>query len=352
MDLVGRCQAEGWNRIAFVGATKHAGKTTALNHLVAEAHAKGVAVGLCSIGLDGERLDTILGVEKPAVHAPEGAIVASAERALAESTAGLEWLEVLPLASPLGAVAVCRVTRAGSVVLAGVRQRAHLRIVLPRLETYGARLQLVDGAFDRIAAAAPALVDAVVLAVGAVAGRTVDAILRHARPFIQRFLLPTVPGDLRNRLAMAQQRQVVGWVDGTDVHVIEPSGTLAGVPHHAWTPDVEAVYLPGAVTDSLVSGLLAHGRPLTVVAAHPAQVLLSESSYRKLLQAGHCLCVWETLPILAVAANPHSIEGYDVPRQALLDGLSAWLGDVPVFDPLHPDGICTQAGASRCEKMP
>ncbi len=338
MDLMARCREHGWSKVAFIGATKHAGKTTALNGLVEQAHRQGVTVGLCSIGLDGERLDTILGVDKPSVYAPGGTIVISAEAALEQSTAELEWLEVLPVESPLGSVVVCKVMRGGNVVLAGIRQRAHVELAMPCLLHYGAQLRLVDGAFDRIASASPELVDAVVLAVGAVAGKTVSAVLQHAQPFLQRFLLPEVDEGVRAKLMLAHKQQVIGWLSGTRAHVTAQRGALFGITTNVeWTEDVDAVYLPGAVTDSVVSELLSHSRSLTVIAQHPAQVLVHADAYRKLYRAGHRLCVWSSLPILAVACNPHSITGYDLPRQPLLDGLRALVGNIPVYDPLHDD---------------
>jgi hypothetical protein len=346
-----RCLEQGWRRVAFVGVTKHAGKTTALNAFVRQAEARGLKVGLCSVGLDGERLDTILGVAKPPVYAPAGTVVVSAEKALESSDAGLEWLDILPVDSPLGQLVVCRVTRPGHVLLAGVRQRAHVEAVVPRLVGYGVDFALVDGAFDRIAAAAPGLVDAVVVAVGAVAGRTIDEVVNAAQPFLHRFRLPEADAAWKARLADAYEAGEIGWYVGGELHLSGRSGALSGVAAHpAWSADVEAVYVPGAVTDSVLGGLLAHPRPLLLVARHPAQVLLSRDSYQKWYRAGHRLCVWNSLPVAAVACNPHSITGYDLPKAELMEALQALAEPIPVYDPLDTgrdalDGATSTASA-------
>ncbi len=353
MDLLTRCQEQGWKRIAFVGVTKHAGKTTALNAFVRQAEERGLKVGLCSVGLDGERLDTILGVAKPPVYAPAETIVVSAEKALESSEAGLEWLEVLPVNSPLGQVVVCRVTRPGYVLLAGVRQRAHVEVVVPRLIAHGVDFALVDGAFDRIAAAAPGLVDAAVVAVGAVAGRTVADVVNAAQPFLHRFQLPEADAEWKARLADAHEAGQLGWYAKGELHLSGRSGGLFGVTAHPmWSPDVEAVYLPGAVTDSVLAGLITHPRPLLLVACHPAQVLLGRASYQQWYRAGHQLCVWHSLPLGAVACNPHSITGYDLPKAELLAALQSLAGPVPVYDPLDTgrdalDGARSTARTSR-----
>ncbi|MCL6518071.1 hypothetical protein [Alicyclobacillus sp.] len=385
MGLVDRALARGWHRIAFIGASKHAGKTTAMNRAIREAvsgsrrHPDALPLGLCSIGLDGERMDTVLGVPKPAVVAPTGTLVASAEQALMQSEAVLEWLEVLNISSPLGPVAIVRVLEEGAVTLAGVRQRAHVRRVLERLSDHGARLCLVDGAFDRAAAAIPGLVDAAVLAVSPVIGRTPAQVAEAVAPLIQRFALPPLDGAVRAALAGVRERGEIGvWRAGGAVQtwprhalvlpsITRPgasSGELAGgvpgrdgrspevhdrdgyfVEGRGWPADARVVYVPGAVTDRVMTALMAlagahggevgaHGEPGTVclVADHPVHVFASARALRDWYAAGHEVRVWTELPLLAIAANPHHILGWDLPRAEFLAALRAVAGDVPVID--------------------
>lgn len=338
-NLVARCQTHEWNRIAFIGVTKHAGKTTALNGFITGAVEANLVLGLCSIGLDGERLDTILGVEKPAIYAPAGSFVVSAERALTQSEAKLEWMEQLPIESPLGSVMLARVTSPGKVVLAGVRQRAHVQQAVPRMQALGAQLCLVDGAFDRVAAAAPHLVDAAVLAVGAAAGKTISEVLTNAYPLIQRFCLPVYPEAHRAPLNFAQEEGQIALVTEFSVKTLPSHEALYGLASHAtWTEDVHTVYLPGALTDDVLERLRGHGRSLQVVVSHPAQILLKGETYRRWFRDGHQLYVWHPMPLVGIAANPHSISGYDLPRQDLQDVLREVAPDVPVYDALDDWG--------------
>ncbi|WP_156040141.1 hypothetical protein [Alicyclobacillus macrosporangiidus] len=406
MDLVGRALMRGWRRIAFIGASKHAGKTTALNFVIRQAQTVGqsvaargrssampqqraavaraalteagtgadtpaattLTVGLCSIGLDGERLDTVLGVPKPDIVAPAGALVASAEEALAQSDALLEWLEVLPIGSPLGDVAIVRVLEPGRVMLAGVRQRAHVRLALDRLTAHGAELCLVDGAFDRAAAAIPGLVDAAVLAVSPVLGRTPALVAEAVAPIVARFALPALAGEAagaqaaeggavqtgglaavgtpgpghqaweaaaRTALAGARAQGEIGvWCPTGETHTYPAQAAmhrpLSALP--GWPTEARVVYVPGAVTDRLLEGLRGHPAPLYLVADHPAHLFATTRAVAAWYAAGHALCVWTRLPLLAIAANPHHILGWDLPRAALIEALQAVAGDVPVID--------------------
>jgi hypothetical protein len=349
MDLLLQCRQNNWRKVAFIGMAKHAGKTTALNGFLHQLRDAEESVGLLSVGVDGERLDAILGVPKPRVFVDYGTYVVSAERALLDSEAFFEWISELPISSPLGPVMVARVTTPGTVVLAGIRQRAHVQMAVDALTHLGCRYVLVDGAFDRVAAATPTLVDAAVLAVGAVVGSAAKEVAEHAQPVIERFALPETHSAWKDTFLEARQtRQAALAVHQGDepLHHLD----VLYVPAHAvmfdvtrqmgWSDDVAAVYIPGAVTDGTVDSLVRHPRELEIVADHPAQVLISESAHRRLMRHGHRLSVWDRLPLAAIAVNPHHIAGLDLPAEELLSAVAEVAGDVPVYDAMQVPETC------------
>ena len=380
-----RCLESGWRRVAFIGLTKHAGKTTALNAFIAAAEEADKSIGLCSIGLDGERLDTVLGVEKPAVYVPAGTIVASAERALEQTNAKLEWLEELPIPSPLGPVMLARVTAPGQVLLAGVRQRRHVELVMGRLADYHVDFSLVDGAFDRIAAAAPHLVDAAVVAIGATAaamvgtsappatgpggygaasgngaagrigtpggtavsggngaagGNGIAGIVRLAAAFFRRFQLPEVSDEIRSVLKPAHDSGQIGIWDGEKLQLLPSHQTLLGLDLGSSakldTAPIQTVYVPGALTDGVCQQLTGIGQSETfqIVVAHQEQVLASEQTLKPLFRSGRQVTVWTPLPIVAVAVNPRSILGYDVSWEELASELARLAPNLLFYDAL------------------
>lgn len=336
MFVVQRCRENNWSKIAFIGTTKHAGKTTALNAFIDESTRLGLTLGICSIGLDGERLDTIMGVEKPSIVAPTGTLVVSAERALAGSDAQLEWLEALPIESPLGTVMVARVLSPGRVLLAGVRTRAHVKEVLRHLTPDLVDISLVDGAFDRVAAASPGLVDAAILAVGAVAGKTVADVVTHAYPNISRFQLERVDETVRRLLEPAYKQDEIGILADGELQTIPKHQSVFGVTAHAaFNSNTHTVFIPGAITNSLLESLMLHARTLELVASHPAQILASGESLRRFWRKGHRLCVYHELPLAAIAVNPRSILGYELPKADLMAEIRALAPDVPVYDALQ-----------------
>lgn len=333
MDVLARCLANDWRRLAFIGVTKHAGKTTALNAFLRQAEARGKSVGLCSVGLDGERLDTLLGVAKPAIEVGAGTFVASAEHALKSADAGLKWHSALGISSPLGEIVLAEVTAPGRVLLAGVRQRQHVQRVFDAFASHACDFLLVDGAFNRVAQAAPNLVDAAVLAVGATAGKTVADVVAVAQQLIWKFSLERVDDRLKSAFATMEADDAIGLLRGEEgVAIPKHLGMQGLTAHPAWDSDVDAVFLPGALTDKLAEALCGHEAPLHIVVRHPAQITTSLAEIRALYRRGHAISVWESVPLAAIAVNPTSIFGDVLPKQALMDEISVIAPGVPLYD--------------------
>lgn len=181
----------------MVGTAKNTGKTTALVSLLEIAARRKGAVGLTSIGYDGEDLDNLTGLPKPRVFCPAGAFVATASGCLRAGDAVIGDLSPSGRATPLGEVFIGRVVRPGTVVLAGPNETDALLKVLECFGAAGVGLALVDGAFGRMAPASAA--DAVVLATGAAKTSNLRALVEETRAIEEVFgvpaLLPTEAGD-------------------------------------------------------------------------------------------------------------------------------------------------------------
>lgn len=255
--------APGPARVAVVGASKNAGKTTALNALAAAAAERGERVGLVSIGLDGEAFDAWSGRAKPAIHVERGTLVITAER-MADAAGGvLRVLGPAGFASALGTTVIAEARTPGGVELCGVPHRAHLIQAVAQLQARGATRVLVDGAYHRQAAAHPDVADAVVASVGAIVSDSVQECARLALP------------------------------------------TLAALATPGRDDDREGVLVvPGALTDAWLTGQrLAGTRVLQV--ADASRVLLSGQAHERLIRQGMAIQAVRPLPLLAVTTNPH-----------------------------------------------
>lgn len=329
----------GVRRLAIIGLAKHAGKTTALNAILEEASDHGVSLSALSIGVDGERFDALIGVEKPAIHAPAGLCLATSAKAAEQATARLEWVETTGIASPLGEIVIARVAEPGTVLLAGVRQIEHVRQILGRLDKMGPTLHLIDGAFDRMASADPELVDGIILCTGASVGRTIDNVVHTTQAAVKRLLLPAVSEQWQLQAARLSRETSFMTAAGPEI----PARPLAGsspilhdpLAHPEWPRGASLLVLPGAVTDRVLDVLA--GRIGTLVIRDATHLLCSLPAWKRFERKGGRILVERQVRIVAVTVNAYCVEGVQLPRRVLLERVREVAAGIPVLDCLNPE---------------
>lgn len=325
-------------RLSLIGLSKNAGKTTTINHLVRAAAGRSLPLGLVSTGRDGEEQDAITELPKPRIWAPAGTWVATAKAALCAGSARMTPVQELPIKTPFGSVVVGRVQEAGEVLLIGPGSAQRVAEVLGGLEAHGARLCLVDGSFDRIAAAAPAVTGRVVLAAGAAYSHSMAETLAQVRHVLDLFDLPPVPPPLQAAAEAAAA--------GGPVHLITPGGEMIEIPVASALGDPEPILaavagraasdthllISGALTDRLLTALLQHRTPLGgLVLPDPTHILVARGLWRRWRRQGGLAYVRHPVRLLAVTINAYSPTGKGYDAQAFFDAMRA-SAQRPVFD--------------------
>lgn len=329
-------------RLAIVGLSKNAGKTTVLNHLSGAAVSRSLPAGLVSIGVDGEERDAWSGRPKPQVLVPEGAVVATAGPCLDVRAGNWEVLEELPVRSLLGQVFLARAVRPGTVKLAGICSAEEVDRVLEGFGRHGVRLALVDGAYDRKAAAHPIRSDGVILVVGASAGKTLEEVVRRTEEWVRIFSLPPCGDPL---LEKAGKRAVLeGRPMGIAGEGIEPfplssllvdRGKLSeAMGSRPWT----ALAVPGALTDRTLMLLAQCGCSFPLVLSSPTHAFFSLRTLRTFLRSGGEIRYLERPPLVGVAINPVSPEGGAFDPREMKRRMARVCRPVPVTDVIR-DGF-------------
>lgn len=322
--------------MAVVGLAKNAGKTVALNSLVAQASEAGVPLGLTSLGYDGERVDRLTRQAKPRVPVPPGTIIATAQGALERATASLELLCLTRHSTALGPIVLARVREPGTVELAGPAALGDLQQVAETMLSHGATYALIDGALNRIGSAAPRVSQATILATGAsvapspaqVVARTLHAVaLLTAEP-------PPPAVAAAARAAFAAERigywQVErgAWQSSQPTALGQPAQVMAelGTASH--------LFVPGAVTNSLIQALLQAVPPATapptIVVPAGTHVFATLNVWQGYLTRGGGLAALQSPSLLAVTVNPGT-------AATLGQALANALQPLPVYDLFHDD---------------
>lgn len=192
---VGECLLDlargGGRRSLFVvGTGKNVGKTVTMRAVAGAAVERGLRVGVTSIGRDGEAVDVSDALAKPRLFLRPGTIVATARNLLPKHPAS-ELVDLTPWATAAGPVVIASVRQAAHYELAGPATAAGVRACVRRFEALGCEQSIVDGALDRVAALAGGT-DAVIVAAGASAARTLEEAVHDVQALAARLRVPGV----------------------------------------------------------------------------------------------------------------------------------------------------------------
>ncbi len=332
-DMVARSSSRS---LAVVGLVKNAGKTTAVNALLANCPQR---FGLTSLGLDGEHTDHLTGLVKPSISPPAGTLVATTQGSLIRSRYRMDVLEELPFQTPLGRVVIGQAAGEGAIEVSGPTTLAELRLTVDRLLALGAGQVLIDGAINRIGSASPRVSDGVIVATGGMVGDTLDDVLETTVGALDLLTLPEV--DPRTRKLVERHssaaRAVAFTADGA-AHPLELStvvGEGVAVARVVERLAATTLLVDGALTRDFVDDLVRVLPPrmeLTVVVRDATVLVLPPAMVRRCLRRGVHIETLTPLQVLALTVNPFRVPHPYQPRVFFSAVVDAVGERVPVFD--------------------
>jgi len=326
--------------VAVVGLAKNTGKTVTVNYLVSAA--SHLNLGLTSTGRDGETLDILSAEPKPSIYLPRGTVLATAKDSLRRGTARLEILAATGLSNALGEIVLARVREAGTVEISGPERTVDLKKTIALLKQR-ADLVIVDGAMDRIAASAPTVTDAVILATGAVVGRDLQTVVRETVHVAHLLMCPeaeSLSAEARGlvasgRIGLQDSRGNVRALDlPTAVHAPLELLDYLDLEHRR-------LLLGGALTDEMAELLLSasrRNRGMEVIIKDGTRIFVQPVRWQKLLRAGVKVRALKAMELLAVTVNPFDPWGRQLPGPQLVESLRKLLPGLLVLDPLGEGG--------------
>jgi hypothetical protein len=267
------------------------------------------------------------------VNLPEESVIATAASVVPTSDV-LEPMERVDCRTPLGEIAVCRVTHAGEVPVYAPHDAATLGSAVGRLEALSDGFVLVAGAWERRSFAAPEVAHAVVLAVGADYSGTVERSAAAVRYAVEMLGLGRhdVPVDLAWREAVEQQESLVLDRNG------RVCGSLASsIPDSVPPPELleigpSAIVLPEYLSDEFLAPFARSKMRCTIVVKDATRVRVSPVCHAAWSKNGGRLAVMEPMHLLAVATNPVTATGPDADALAFRTAVAEAVPDVPVHD--------------------
>lgn len=331
-------RAVQYKSIAVVGLAKNTGKTVTVNCLLDGLSNRGLTVGLTSTGRDGEKADVLTDLPKPPVVLPRGAVVATAGGCLGQGTARLEILASLDISNPLGEIVLARVREPGTAEISGPERTRDVQAAIDALRDWS-DLVLIDGALDRIAASAPAVTEAAILATGAVLSYDLERVVESTVFSARKLLLPaSVRLTPQGAGLLAAGRSGVQSRDGTVKPL--PMATLIDGPVELldyldaqWS----CLLVGGALTNELARLLAAAAQRipgLEVVVRDGTRIFADIRQWQELERNGVSVTAAAPINLLGVSVNPVGKHGRRIPGAALVEAIAKMLPGVLVVDPL------------------
>ncbi len=328
--------------IAVVGMGKNTGKTVTVNCLLAGAAPRGIVLGLTSTGRDGEMTDIVSALPKPPIYLPEQAVLATSTLSLGKGTARLEILGTTGIYNPLGEIVIARVRERGSVEVSGPERTEDLRTIIGMLQDY-AQLVVVDGAIDRMAASAPSVAEAAILATGAVIGRDVEKVVALTIHAAGVLTLPTCAGlEEQGKKLLAQGKTGVINEHGQVKEV--PLTTAVDAPPEILdylNPEYNSLLVGGALSDPLAELLLQASWKipgLSVVVDNGTKVFVEPQRWQR-LRRRVSISAARSINLIAITVNPVDPRGRRLPGKELVESLQELLPKILVVDPMAEGGM-------------
>ncbi|TVP95454.1 MAG: hypothetical protein EA374_03995 [Acholeplasmatales bacterium] len=293
---------EAYPVIGFAGMAKNTGKTTTLNHVIQLFSGQ---VALTSIGLDGESIDQLTGLPKPAIDTVAGMVIATARSTLSAATATVTVLEETPFQTALGPVCIVRVRRAGTVCVAGPTTNRDLQSVIEHLQAYHPHV-LIDGALERRTFAGIKSMSGMVLATGAAVSPDMAETIKKPAHVERLFALPTF-SDLPRW--PAEMRLAYHDAEGDLVWLKKDYRVLTTIKDRLIRGGT--LYVRGAITSRLTSFLRDHRLGgFNIVAEDATKYTLSLQEFAVFDHLGVSAYVTRRCPLLAITLNPWSPTGH------------------------------------------
>ncbi|KYH34616.1 hypothetical protein CLTEP_14440 [Clostridium tepidiprofundi DSM 19306] len=327
----------GYKSVSIIGMAKNAGKTTTLNHVIKEARGK-LALGLTSIGRDGEELDRVTATEKPKIYVEKGTFIATAKQCLFNSDITKEIIQTTGINTPMGEIIIARALSDGFVDIGGPSVSTQIIGICEYLKKIGCELVIVDGALSRKSFASPAVTEATILSTGAAYSKSMNDVINSTVHTVN--LLTTESENdteivkLSNKLIKESRISVIG--KDRSIKKLNVLTALEAASEITENLDEQSEYvvIKGVISDKLLLDIMKSSdkyKNVTFLAEDGTKLFVNSDTLFRFKKQGGILKVINPINIACVTCNPMSPYGYEFNVNKFLGELRNRL-DIPVFD--------------------
>ncbi|MEG2665960.1 MAG: hypothetical protein RSA02_02965, partial [Bacteroidales bacterium] len=313
-----------------VGMAKNVGKTVCLRSILDYYKNQGEAIAVTSIGVDGEKTDVLYENSKPELTFYPGMLVQTSEFHYRQRKSTTEIIDVSREKTAMGRLISARVVLEGKMILSGYSYSAGLQRFIKEAHTAGSTTVLIDGALSRMSLASPVVAQAMILCTGAALSKNLVQLVKQTQYQYELINLPLYP--LKNAVDFSSmQPGIWGISPEGEVHNFHIRSALQGKEAKE---EIEkevrkrklTIYLSGLLNDSFLQLLLSFKEKPNIVVSDFTKIFVQPPLFYSFLKAGGRIFVVNRTQLLAVCANPISVDGYKMNSVQLCQTLSQALG--------------------------
>ncbi len=320
-----------YHSVSFVGLEKNSGKTECLNYVLENICSINRNIAVTSIGLDGEKVDSVTKAEKPEITIYKGMIFVTSEKHYLERKIVSEILNVSEVQTALGRLITARAVSDGKVILSGPATTAGIKKIIRDMKQYGIQTTLVDGALSRLSLASPAITDAMILSTGASVSANMKQLLHKTKFALRLINMESVESEMYSRLKHIDRGIMAIDNSGNITDLNIPSALLLHKTEENIFQHGTRFYVPGVITSGLLDYFRIQPQKVDLIVKDFSSVFSSSKSFDSFLKKGNSIkCLYRT-QLLAVTINPKAPNGFSYDSNELQYKMHEVLG-VPVFD--------------------
>jgi len=313
--------------LSIFGLSKNCGKTTTLIRLIEEAKKNNLNIFITSIGLDGEKFDSLYYFEKPLIKGYKGNLIVTSKSSIDKIDIKFELIKKFNIFTPLGELYLIKLMEDGYVEISGPMILKDLKMILDDARNYNIDLILIDGAVDR--KIGTFFSDGVILQTGLNIDENTDEIIEETIYYKDIFTIKKVEGDLKERILKNYPEKKYLFIKN---NYQEESDQILN-------KDYNYIFVKGALTSEIFDYLI-NKNNINIIVEHPTKIFLNKEVYKQMINSGIKFFTLKEVKLIGISFSTFNQDDYfdKDDGKILFNKLKEFIKPVVIFNVMEESG--------------
>lgn len=291
MEIIPLLKKNNIKVLSIFGLSKNCGKTTTLIKLIQEAKDLNLKILVTSIGLDGERFDSLFYFEKPLIKGYKNNLIVTSKRSIEKIEIKYELIKKFNINTPLGELFLIKLLNDGFIEVSGPIILRDLKDILDEVSEYEVDYIFIDGAIDRKIGTFYS--DGVILQTGLNVGEEAEEIIDETIFFKNIFTLNEPPKEIKDIIIKNYPEKKFLFIKKDET--FENNEIL--------DQNYDALFIKGALTNNILN-LLKDKAFKKIVVEHPTKILIDRKYYNLFYEIKNKFYTLKKIVLIGISFSP------------------------------------------------